>query len=226
MERNDSLFYGNSALIADFNRVTGDSTFSPFHGFPLEFACNGADSLMITPKASVIAHGADTVGNRIFKWYKIEYVYFSSAEEAPVYLEKTYHQRYFTPQTWFLPQMQLTCFITEYCFEVFQCYRDELMPASACTATEYAWKQLNEKEPVTRDLFRIFPNPAADMLHLAGTGAVLPVRMELTDMRGNTITQVDTNSLSIDVSRLSAGVYIINFYPSDGSRITRKFIKQ
>lgn len=228
MERNDSLFYENSSLIADFNRITGDSTFSPFHDFPLEFACNGADSLMITQKASVIAHGQETVGNQIFKWYKIEYVYFPSAEEAPVYLEKTYHQRYFTPQRWFLPQIQLTCTVMEYCFEVFQCYRDEFMSTSACSAAEYTWEHLNMKEPVAADPVSVFPNPVSDVLNLEIIGSTLPVRIEISNMQGIRCKEVMPLGLgwvSFDVSQLSAGIYLIRLFYADGSQVTQKFIK-
>jgi len=231
LERNDSLFFGNSTLIADFNRITGDSTFSPFQGLPLAPFCSENDSLLVLQKPLVTAHGLQTVGNRSFKWYRIQYLSVSPEDQSLFLAEMEFHQRYFTPESWFLPTADwIFCgSIFEYCYEVFQCYQDDLMPPATCSSAVYEWQHLSIKDETASKSVSVFPNPVSEVLTLQIKGSSQPLRLEIRNVQGvlcKEITSVASDISSYDVSLLSSGMYMIHVFYADGRHLTQKFIKQ
>lgn len=229
IDRNDSLFYGNSFLIADFNRVTGDSTFSPYYALPLESFCNETDSLMVLQKPLVTAHGVQTVGNRSFKWYRIQYLSVSPEDQSLVAVEKEFHQRYFTPEEWFLPRVEwLFCgAIFEYCYEVFQCYQDDFMSNSTCSSADYAWEHLNIEEAVTTTSVSVYPNPFSDFFRFQNA-AETPVYYVLTDSQGREVMRFILHaqeSRTIQTSTLPTGLYFLRGTDVIGNVYTQKLLK-
>jgi hypothetical protein len=230
-EINDSLFYGDSNLIADFNRVTGDSTFSPFQGLPLYSLCSENDSLLVLQKPLVIAHGAQIVGNRSFKWYKIQYLSVSPDNQSLVQKEKEFHQRYFTPESWFLPTADwIFCgSVFEYCYEVFQCYRDELMPNFTCSSADYTYQNLGIESLMTNPI-QVFPNPVSDWLNLVSSDAEMTYTGYLSDIYGRKVKEIRPLSHSgttiIPMDHLPSGIYVLTLFDSKGNIFSEKIIKK
>lgn len=60
--------------------------------------------------------------------------------------------------------------------------------------------------------FKVFPNPAEDVLHIKLTNQSRPVTLQLIDVNGQVVYEknaVTTNELSIDVSGYKSGVYVL-----------------
>lgn len=67
-------------------------------------------------------------------------------------------------------------------------------------------------EPERSVEFKVFPNPAKDMLHLKFTNQTLPVAIRLVDVNGQVVYKreaVTGNALSIDVSGYKSGMYVL-----------------
>lgn len=75
----------------------------------------------------------------------------------------------------------------------------------------------------------VYPNPFSDVLNFEIAGSTLPVRIEITNMQGircKEIMPLGLEWFSYDVSQLSAGIYVIRFFYSDGKQVSQKLIKQ
>jgi hypothetical protein len=231
IDRNDSLFYGNSFLIADFTRVTGDSTFSPFQDLQLDPFCSENDSLLVLQKSLVTAHGLQTVGNRSFKWYRIQYLSVSPEDQSLILAEMEFHQRYFTPERWFLPTADwIFCgSIFEYCYEVFQCYHDDLMPPATCSSAAYEWQHLSIKDDTEPKSVLVFPNPVSDWLNLVSSDFEMTYTGYLSDIYGRKVIEIRpapyTETVVIPMNHLPAGIYVLNLTDSKGNIHSEKIIK-
>jgi hypothetical protein len=75
---------------------------------------------------------------------------------------------------------------------------------------------------------KVYPNPTSDFVHIEiNTGESDNVRVQLSDMLGQKINEVAANNgkAAMDVSRLAAGVYVIECY-REGVKIgSSKFVK-
>jgi len=69
-----------------------------------------------------------------------------------------------------------------------------------------------------------YPNPVRDMVHLTNQEDVLRVR--IISLTGKTFIDVKTKQKSINLSKLSKGMYLINFDMKDGKRVARKLVKK
>ena len=73
---------------------------------------------------------------------------------------------------------------------------------------------------------RIFPNPANDRLYIETQTLTQTLTVEIYDAFGRLQSTVNgQQSLSIDVSGLNAGIYIIKINSNEGN-IVKQFIKQ
>ncbi|PQJ12952.1 hypothetical protein CJD36_004195 [Flavipsychrobacter stenotrophus] len=89
---------------------------------------------------------------------------------------------------------------------------------------------VNDAKPVASGL-NIFPNPAANLLHIAFNLAnTADACVTISDLTGRTIANIAGNSLvkganelSYSVSELPAGVYIVQLYSAEGNA-TQKFV--
>jgi hypothetical protein len=80
---------------------------------------------------------------------------------------------------------------------------------------------------VLASAFAVFPNPAANMITVSGTDALVN-GIELIDLNGRTVKTLKVNGLSetqVNISDLSAGVYMMNI-TSDKGVATKKIVKQ
>ena len=74
--------------------------------------------------------------------------------------------------------------------------------------------------------FAIYPNPANSKVYV--TGGQLKA-IEITDIIGKVLikqTVIDGEKEVIDVSRLNAGIYILQILKTDGTTIKQKLVKQ
>lgn len=74
----------------------------------------------------------------------------------------------------------------------------------------------------TNDLV-ISPNPVQDILHLQTNAATIIKTVQIIDLQGKVI--VEDKNESVDVSKLSKGVYIVKIETEKGE-VTKKFIKE
>ncbi|WP_430612400.1 choice-of-anchor J domain-containing protein [Flavobacterium sp. JP2137] len=77
--------------------------------------------------------------------------------------------------------------------------------------------------------FKIFPNPAHEVLMLSNTGNLLVSRVVLKDIHGRIVKYVNFNdaliTAKLDVSTLQSGVYLLEITTDEGS-FTKKIIKR
>lgn len=83
-------------------------------------------------------------------------------------------------------------------------------------------------EDYENGVFEISPNPVANLLNIDFTGEGQPGgRIFITNVAGSTVYKgscADAH-FTVDVSKLTAGVYILRFENKDGKVITNKFVK-
>lgn len=90
-------------------------------------------------------------------------------------------------------------------------------------------QQLVNTETVSdvNNQFRIFPNPATDVLNVLPLGNAIAQRYTLTDLSGRVVFERLANTVSngqLSLSRLPAGVYVLNIQ-SDEDQVMLKFVK-
>jgi hypothetical protein len=78
------------------------------------------------------------------------------------------------------------------------------------------------QDVISKPSFMIFPNPAKERITIESKDQI--ERVEILDLSGK-LKQMDINLTSIDISRLSSGMYILNVYSKSGVS-TNTFIKQ
>ncbi|MGV3459179.1 MAG: T9SS type A sorting domain-containing protein [Flavobacterium sp.] len=82
-------------------------------------------------------------------------------------------------------------------------------------------------DEVLASQFAVFPNPATNVVTVAGFDALVD-SVELIDLNGRTVKTVKVNGVAeaqINISDLSAGVYMMNI-SSDKGKTTKKIVKQ
>ena len=76
--------------------------------------------------------------------------------------------------------------------------------------------------------FSIYPNPTQEVLHLDVAYGIKPKKIEIYDLHGNLIQQIEGSSLGdmqqIDTSEFSSGMYILSVYTSD-KKLSKSFVK-
>lgn len=77
---------------------------------------------------------------------------------------------------------------------------------------------VSKKEP------GFYPNPVRDIVKLTHQENVIRVRV--ISLTGKTLIDIKTKEKSINLSKLSKGMYLINFDLKDGKRVARKLVKK
>ena len=72
--------------------------------------------------------------------------------------------------------------------------------------------------------FEIYPNPVTSELKLSNISALQGGVVQIIDVTGHVVQSVNLTANSLDVSKLSPGVYTLVF-TRDGNRITKRFVK-
>ena len=72
----------------------------------------------------------------------------------------------------------------------------------------------------------IYPNPTSDYLSISNSENVNISNMNIIDTNGKTIKKVTSNFTKIDVSNLSAGMYILSIETKEGKKFAENFIKK
>jgi hypothetical protein len=81
---------------------------------------------------------------------------------------------------------------------------------------------------LTADMFSVYPNPTQNFVNINGNNSVSFESITITDLNGRTVATKKmngTNSGKIDISTLSAGIYVMTI-ASDQGTATKKIIKQ
>jgi hypothetical protein len=73
--------------------------------------------------------------------------------------------------------------------------------------------------------FTVYPNPSSDVISIANNNNVTINSIEVSDMNGRIIKNVDANTTTFSVRELNAGVYFLKVTTADGVGTT-KFVKQ
>jgi len=105
-------------------------------------------------------------------------------------------------------------------------YRDLVSTPAVAGTTVHSPNNLDGKEPdvtnveneIRQSTIRIFPNPAADILHISNISA--ETHADIYDLTGMLVSRKNISSATIDVSSLNPGVYFISI----GNTINR-FVK-
>lgn len=78
---------------------------------------------------------------------------------------------------------------------------------------------------VKQDEFAIYPNPVKDVLNI--DLKTQKGNVKIFDLSGKVVKTAEVNkSGAIDVSKLSAGMYIVEITTNDHSKVTKKIIKE
>ena len=77
----------------------------------------------------------------------------------------------------------------------------------------------------SRDNFKLYPNPADDVLNFIATESISIITLDIVDLTGRTVFSGKITDSKIDIKKLSSGTYIIRLTTIDGAEITQKFIK-
>lgn len=86
---------------------------------------------------------------------------------------------------------------------------------------------LSVNSPVKADSFSVSPNPANNYVNISG-GNVTFDGVSITDLNGRVVKNVKFDAVSttqVNVSELSAGMYIMNIHTNEGATITKKIVK-
>lgn len=84
----------------------------------------------------------------------------------------------------------------------------------------------NEEE-TARPVFRIFPNPASDYLYVESDDIIRQVSVySLTGILLNDLKDTGRYTISVDVSGMKPGLYIINVNTASGKIFSSKFLKK
>jgi glucose/arabinose dehydrogenase len=87
-----------------------------------------------------------------------------------------------------------------------------------------------DKPPVVTDLVKIYPNPVSNIIYIHGKKELhKPLRFQLYDMNGYLLKEATTfqNDLSVNVSNLLPGMYIVKLYNGYNEEVqVEKIIKR
>lgn len=72
---------------------------------------------------------------------------------------------------------------------------------------------------------KVYPNPANTLLYINNSSTYSINSLQITDLQGKTVKQVNKNTSQLDISNLESGVYFVNVTTDKGS-LVKKIIKQ
>ncbi len=105
-------------------------------------------------------------------------------------------------------------------------------PITGCSASQIQYITVGsvgiDEVTAAVDLITMFPNPAADQLHLVGIDTKEIVALSIYDLIGKVVYSAEVNSetMDIDVNVFQPGVYLIKFSDADGVSVTKRFVKE
>ena len=69
--------------------------------------------------------------------------------------------------------------------------------------------------------FAVYPNPASDVVNISNKNNIVVKSMQLTDLNGRVIKNINANETQINISDLNAGVYFLKVSSDQGSGSTK-----
>ena len=110
-----------------------------------------------------------------------------------------------------------------------------ISPTQPCNAYEISWNMqdttnagcgfLDTADFEFNDSLSIYPNPASDTLQLTDTNNQTINQITITDITGKTIMTPTFDNNTVDIKKLTSGIYFLHA-TIDDKTITRKFIKK
>lgn len=81
-------------------------------------------------------------------------------------------------------------------------------------------------DDVLKKELKLYPNPVHELLYIENLKMVK--RLSLYDLSGKIVLSVNTPNASatLNLRGLNSGIYLLNFEMEDGSKLTRKIVKQ
>lgn len=109
-------------------------------------------------------------------------------------------------------------------------------PITGCSATQIQYITIAQSdstgtiginETTSNTSISIYPNPATDQLNLVGIDTKEIVALQIFDLIGKVIysTDINSESITIDVNNFNSGSYLIRFLDADGVSVTKRFVK-
>ena len=82
---------------------------------------------------------------------------------------------------------------------------------------QFHFSPLSGEKDMLKANFKIFPNPADDVINITYQDNVEITGIRLTDIQGKVLKMYRTASRQIDVSRMSSGIYLLNIQTDHGN---------
>lgn len=101
---------------------------------------------------------------------------------------------------------------------------------TGCDTSQIIELGINENTAVGSVAFRLYPNPARDILHIVmpenWTAAFEPTNVQIFNVQGQLVRQLQTNQpiTTIATEGLDNGFYVVQLRHADGSQARQKFI--
>jgi len=103
-------------------------------------------------------------------------------------------------------------------------YFDQNAPIKTNTTQNLIVDEILSFESIDSEEISIYPNPSVQEIRIKGMSAQELMRIKILDINGRLLSDSNPNSLVIDVSTLSKGIYFIEVH-SRNSKSILKFIK-
>jgi subtilisin family serine protease len=91
------------------------------------------------------------------------------------------------------------------------------------TSAVFYFNPLSTTKVENAETIKVYPNPASGVLNISGTDADKATRIVITDMLGKKVLEtMATDNNTVDITAITAGLYIITISQQDGLMATKK----
>jgi hypothetical protein len=212
-ERNDTVFfYDNSSFwpIYFFNASLGDTLLFENQNDPV---CDTVLSMLVDSVAIVSVNGEN------LRYYRAHYI-----GNNPPNLETFSMQvmeKYGALDNHLLPLIVCDG-AADPCYYTLGCYNDSIFNLDSTISCRYFYSKVEDTKLNVE--FTLYPNPATNQLNISIEGQAI-AKYQILDFTGAMVisNQADNSELSIDVSQLAQGMYLLRVQLSNGQYVVRKF---
>ncbi len=183
-------------VLYDFSAEIGDTWELP------EIYETGCDTI---GEVKVIGVGDTLINSELLRYIVLEPEETSQWAIRGMVIEKI------GPVSWYMLPEHEGCVADLLEGGIFRCYKDDQFEFQTdivpyCDFLVFIPETIQDKK------FNIFPNPATSMLFVHNSSQII-VQLSIIDLNGKTIFKIDNvaESVYIDISQYSAGLYLVNF---------------
>lgn len=231
----DTIWNTNDSLspVANFSLQVGDSAYTPYHStlsplYPLILDslnnCSEEVQSLFFQKGIVVEAGIETGNSINYRYYKLKFI----DELEDTIIRKFSERSILTEGYWHYNNVFLSsCSKTDLPSFSFLCYKDDFSTSSSCSDIEW-FESLNIRKEEQIFKLEIFPNPTNESIKIK-TNNLGSFTLNVYDIIGKPKITKDiyfngNNELSLDVSELEAGTYLVEI-TSNNVKLTSRFIK-